>query len=113
MSSDWYNDPPESPEPPDWYAMIEEALEESNIPESVAEAIRKILDDWCHQPDYPEDYTPPEPQENTCRACGKPTGCIYCSQECCPPCVHGNKPGDCDACDHLGDLAYDAWRETR
>lgn len=29
------------------------------------------------------------------------------------PCVHGNVPGDCDACDHLGDLAFDAAREGR
>ena len=108
-----YLDPPDDLEPPDWYAMIEEALEDPHIPEGVSTAIRKTLDDWCqHPPDYPEDYAPHEPQENTCRACGKPTNCVYCSAECCPPCAHGNT-GDCDACNHLSDLAFDAARERR
>lgn len=61
------------------------------------------------------DYEPPpddgELPENVCRACGKPTECIYCSDECTPDCVHGNRPGECDACDHLSDIAYDAARE--
>jgi hypothetical protein len=28
-------------------------------------------------------------------------------------CPHGNAWGQCDACDYLGDLAYDAAREKR
>jgi len=36
-------------EPPDWYTMIEEALNEPDIPDSVAVAMRKILDDWIHE----------------------------------------------------------------
>ena len=30
-----------------------------------------------------------------------------------PHCPHGNDRGDCSACDHAGDLAYDAAREQR
>jgi len=65
-----------------------------------------VFDDWDPGPE-------PELPDNTCRTCGKPTDCVYCSDACCPPCVHGNKPGNCDACDYLGDLAYDAMRENR
>lgn len=28
-------------------------------------------------------------------------------------CPHGNKVGECDSCDHAGDIAYDTWRESR
>lgn len=111
-----YLDPPDDHEPPDWYMMIEEALEEPKIPESVSSAIRKVLDEWAKSCDYPDDYEPPPEtdwEDDSCRACGKPAnGCVYCSDECAPNCVHGNRPGNCDACDHLGDLAYDAAREN-
>ena len=107
-------DPPDDLEPPDWYAMIEEALDEPDIPDPVAVAIRKILDDWSKPADYPDYYAPLEElPDNGCRTCGKPTGCVYCSDTCTPDCGHGNRPGDCDACDHLGDQAYDADRESR
>lgn len=108
------DDPPDYPEPPGWYAMIEEALEESDIPDPVAVSIRKILDDWCKPDDYP-DYgvVLEELYDNSCHTCGKPTDCYYCSDECTPNCVHGNRPGDCDACDRASDLAYDAARERR
>lgn len=111
-----YLDPPDDLEPPDWYMLLEDALNEPKIPESVATAVRKVLDDWCKASDYPDDYEPPQTSwdDNGCRTCGKPAhGCIYCSEECAPPCVHGNRPDHCDACDHLGDIAYDAMRENR
>jgi len=53
---------------------------------------------------------------DACRECGQPSGgCVYCSTECAAknPCPHGNTPGDCDACDHAADLAFDAARESR
>lgn len=109
-----YLDPPDDMEPPEWFMMIEDALNEPRIPETVAEAIRKVLDDWCNTSPY-DDYEPPpdELPDNGCRTCGKPTDCIYCSDACAPNCVHGNRPGDCGACDHAADLAYDAARESR
>ncbi len=108
------DDPPDEPEPPEWYMMIEEGLDQPDIPDPVAVAIRKVLDDWCKPEDYP-DYSGPDEElpDNTCLTCGKPTDCMYCSDDCAPDCVHGNRPGECDACDHLGDLAYDAARESR
>jgi hypothetical protein len=108
MNFDFYLDPPDHPEPPDWYTALEDVLEVMSPPESVAEAIRKALDAWNqeqaaqHDPD-PEweqnvvyDPFPEEegyPKENTCR--------------------HGNPHGDCDTCDHLSDIAYDEARERK
>lgn len=106
-----YPDPPDDMDPPDWYAMIEEALEDPDIPDPVAVAIRKILDDWCVPADYPDYSEPLEThwEDVGCRACGKPShGCVYCSDACTPNCVHGNRPVDCSACDYLSDIAYDA-----
>ena len=43
--TDWYNDPPDHPEPPEWYALIQEAMEAGPSP-AILEALRKMLDDW-------------------------------------------------------------------
>ena len=43
--SDWYNDPPDHPEPPEWYALIQEAMEAGPSP-AILKALRKMLDDW-------------------------------------------------------------------
>ena len=115
---DWFLDPPESPEPPmcpegcGGYAD-EETMEQKDgkLHCTCDECGRKwAMDDPYDYPDPPAHLPDPKPEENTCRACGKPTDCIFCSDKCTPDCPHGNRPGDCDACDHLGDLAYDAAR---
>ena len=102
------DDPPDEPEHP-------ECCDEPMTIDG-----RVLRCETCHRceqlPDYPDDYDPPcmgEMPDNTCMKCGKPTDCIYCSDECAPDCIHGNRPGDCDACDHLGDIAYDTARERR
>jgi len=70
--NDWYNDPPDPPEPPDWYSAIEDAIADYPPPTTVADAIKKALNDWNQeqQPAYAlDDYTGPdnmadiEPQE--------------------------------------------------
>jgi hypothetical protein len=114
--NDYWNDPPEAAEPPDWYCVLEDAANEPGVPQSVSIAVLYALECWAnsineHWEPVPFIETPLE--ANTCRTCGKPTECIYCSEECSPPCVHGHKPGHCDTCDHLADLAYDAARENR
>jgi hypothetical protein len=43
--NDWYNDPPDHPEPPEWYALIEEAIG-NDPPPAISTAIRKLIDDW-------------------------------------------------------------------
>jgi len=53
-------------------------------------------------------------QGNLCRGCFEPSEYQYC-QTCCDAgkadCSHGNKPGECGACDHDADLAFTASRE--
>lgn len=66
-------------------------------------------------PDLPEPDIDFDPSEH-CHECGKPNnnGCMLCD-ECGKnaKCRHGNPVGECDACDHEGDLAYNAARESR
>ena len=52
-----------------------------------------------------------------CARCGVPlteawpyAACEPCGKE---PCLHGQTPGSCDACDVDADLAFDANREDR
>lgn len=126
--NDWYNDPPEQAEDPiedafwTWWdnegsAMFPDHGEDFS---EFAERIARIA--WTNgafkgakfaqdEREYYEQIGESIPDvENTCRTCGKPTNCIYCSDECTPDCIHGNRPHNCDACDHLSDLAYDASR---
>ena len=56
--NDWYNDPPDYDEPPEWYMTLEEALE-MEPPKEVADAIRAAIDAWNAEqaaayPDYTE-----------------------------------------------------------
>lgn len=53
--------------------------------------------------------------EDACRGCGKPAGGVQYCEKCvgsgAANCPHNKKPGECDHCDHMADLAYDAARE--
>lgn len=56
--NDWYNDPPDSDWPPDWYLTLEDALG-MGCPKSVADAVRAAIDAWnksqeLQYPDYAE-----------------------------------------------------------
>lgn len=55
--NDWYNDPPDYPEPPDWYMTLEEALG-MDPPQAVADAVRAAIAAWNElqnqYPDYAE-----------------------------------------------------------
>lgn len=115
--NDHHLDPPDEPEPPEWWMMLEDALGDEDMPQPIRHAVHSAMQEWIRdsQPG-PEPDNTPEPDdcvENTCRTCGKPTDCIYCSDECAPNCPHGNRPGDCGHCDHLADLHHDAMRESR
>ena len=48
--NDYYNDPPDHPEPPEWYSTLEDILNDMDPPPSVANAIRKAMDDWVDDP---------------------------------------------------------------
>jgi len=104
---DSHLDPPDYPEPPEWYSSLELALEDEDMPETVIAAIRKALAEWVekynesqdfeelHEPDYSErDWQNHYAVAN-------------------PKCVHGNQHGNCDDCDFASDIAYDAAREQR
>jgi hypothetical protein len=74
--NDWYNDPPEHPEPPEWYALIEEAIG-NDPPPAISTAIRKLIDDWTEEqnrmqgePDVPDIY---DHQALACGVCGSAT----------------------------------------
>lgn len=47
--------------------------------------------------------------DNRCRGCGDLCEYIYCAL-CAPKvmCPHDKDPADCDDCDRLSDIAYDA-----
>jgi len=105
-----YWDPPETEEPPECCGEIMEALDDGSCQcETCGKKIEPAPD---IEPVDLDDYHSPE---NQCRECDKPTECVFCSTECASkqPCAHGNTPGDCDHCDHLADLAFDAARESR
>lgn len=62
---DYWNDPPDYPEPPDWYMTLEDALQ-MGPPEKVAAAVTKALEDWNREESmrwadaYPPDSHPME-----------------------------------------------------
>lgn len=95
MSSDWYLDPPESPEPPECCGDEMECFKDGVcLCSHCGLRIDTCVPDWDPGPEpiveLPDDF--------------------YEGPEHCP---HGKPWGDCDACDHLSDLAYDAARERR
>lgn len=47
--NDYWNNPPDHPEPPEWYSKLEDILNEMNPPQSVARLIRKAMDDWIDE----------------------------------------------------------------
>lgn len=51
--NDWYNDPPDSPEPPYWWAMLEEALSDKDMPQEVKHAVTNAMEKW-HNEQFPE-----------------------------------------------------------
>lgn len=101
IMNDWYLDPPEEPEIPECcdleMAVDDDGNCECMICEATIEAHPDIEppddDDWKCGGKYPCECQLP-PEEST-------------------HCQHGNKHGDCGACDHLGDLAFDTMRENR
>lgn len=43
---DYWNDPPDEPEPPEWYMMLDDVLHNTDLPQGIAEAIKKAMNDW-------------------------------------------------------------------
>ena len=102
--TDWWNDPPEEPDPP----TCPECAGEADFLRAGPSGHDLRCDDCGHEwtataPDEPsepdEPAAPDEPDEPS-----EPTD---------PDCPHGKPWGECGACDHAGDLAFDAAREAR
>jgi hypothetical protein len=99
--NDTHLDPPDYQEPPEWYMLLEDALQDPHIPVSIVAAVSKAMEDWCSQQG---EYDPgPEPVMEI------PDN-YFSGAEKCP---HDKNWGHCDACDHLSDIAFDAARENR
>lgn len=110
--NDYWNDPPEEPEPPqcprddcDGYGELKHGHEDGMT----------LFCDTCGKEwdvDYPSE---PDPPDWKCDECGEQYPCS-CMEEDGPEtdeCPHGNPWEDCGACDHEGDIAFDAAREQR
>lgn len=89
--NDYWNDPPDAPEPP---TCCDEFMDIDVQGNAKCGKCGNVI------PREPEQIVEP-PQELPCVDDVAPTAC-----------PHG-KTGECDACDYLGDLAYDAERERR
>jgi hypothetical protein len=101
---DYWNDPPDEPEPPEcpncqdgFGDYLYDGENDKGEPVQVF-SCDECGYQWNYlippDPDPLEDFDvepPPAPEK----------------------CPHGNGWGECSACDHAGDLAYDAAREAR
>ena len=59
--SDWYLEPPDEPEHPEWYCCLEQLLEEEEVPADVKTKIKKVLSDWVEETNqgFPEPLIDP------------------------------------------------------
>jgi hypothetical protein len=57
--NDYWNNPPDEPEPPEWYMTLEDVLDGMEPPEAVATAIRKAMEDWIDEINKQYDIEPP------------------------------------------------------
>ena len=46
---DYWNDPPDDQEPPEWYMTLEDVLEGMEPPTFVADAIRNAMEKWVEE----------------------------------------------------------------
>jgi hypothetical protein len=103
--NDYWNDPHDYPEPPEWWMNLDDAMEDETMPESVKKAIKEAMDEWASTGQ--EEYDPgPEPDFSDDDFQNH-----YAIKA--TTCPHGRAPHNCDDCDYLGDIAYDAAREAR
>lgn len=108
---DWWNDPPEYPEGPECPECGGLGDEISpNVGEDPKSGLVYQCEDCGHQwVEPPEPYDEPPPEiELTDEELEEQTRAIAEANRLCP---HGKEWGECGACDHAGDLAYDSMRE--
>jgi hypothetical protein len=88
--NDWYNDPPDDQEPPEWYMALDDVLDSQrgDMPEEVEAAVRAAMHKW--EEEYNAACSRPEPEQKDeempdpalfCQHCGNPNnnGCGLCN----------------------------------
>ena len=100
--NDWYNDPPEEPELP----LCPECDGDADYLRDEKSGQVLKCGECAHQWTLPFPVEPDPPEEVVRDDDNVPQ---YAEGKC----PHGNRWGDCGACDHASDLAYDAARESR
>ena len=100
---DYWNYPPEEAEVPECCDREMDVDKEGNCKCSTCGKVIKAA----------YDIEPLDPVSEKCSECGEGYPCKCCMQQDLPKkCPHDKEWGECAACDHAGDLAYDAARET-
>ena len=105
--NDYWNEPPETPEPPMCCGDYMDVLEDGGT--CVCSVCGKKIEP---APDIEPADTEPWPPKSVGGIClidaeeyEEATGAEFCP--------HGRPWGECGACDHAGDIAYNAAREKR
>jgi len=114
MLNDSYLDPPEPEEGPecdecdDGFGEYSKDVEKGHlyICDSCGAKIIMGFDDFYCPPEAMDKYFKDADKEDEVKWTMK----YSCDATICP---HGNTWGECGTCDHLGDMAYDAARESR
>jgi hypothetical protein len=92
--NDYWNDEPQGDEPPE---CCGDFMDVDGRVFVCPQCGRRV--EFPADPEPPEDYSEPDWQNHYAIPLSK--------------CRHGRDPHNCDACDHEGDLAYDASRESK
>jgi hypothetical protein len=56
----YWNNPPDDQEPPEWYMTLEDVLDQQDPPQTVADAIRKAMEEWVQEHNAQHDIDPPD-----------------------------------------------------
>jgi len=90
---DYWNDPPECPEVPE---CCDQEMTVSENGDCLCETCGQIIERESDIEPMPDNEEPIDFKETETDEC-----------------PHGKKWGECDACDHASDIAFDAARERR
>ena len=100
--NDWWNDPPEGPEE----QTCEKCDGFGEVAKETGEQIVFLCFECGHEWTVKQAAEPDPPEEVVRDDDDVPEVSVG-------KCPHGNKWGDCGACDYASDIAYDAARESR
>lgn len=55
---DYWNDPPDYDEAPEWFMTLEDIIEQMDPPQAVADAIRKVMNDFLEEENKRYEFEP-------------------------------------------------------